>query len=395
MHAPAVPARAAGAAGPGFVPNINGFRGLCVLMVFVHHVANSGLPPKADSASAWQTGLYEAFMSFGYGVELFFMISGYVIVLSLRRHASIGAFLKDRVLRIFPVWVPLMLLLALAGTLGGWRVFAHTDWWQWLAVVVSNLLLLPPLLPLPVAHPASWSLSYEWVFYLTAAAGAALARRRLLPTPAHVLQGAGAFAMWGLGAALLMACFPRGLFFLPGVWVALCPGLAQQLARSARLAPLSLAVMLYAWYGTGIFAAEYGRPLWQVVAEGQALGVPVALLAGTHLFACVASLAAPGTGLLRTRALQALGTISYSFYLVHPMVMFAVKKAVVALLPAAHGSWAATAWFGVGSAVVSLLLAWASWRWLEKALARWLKAHWGGGAPAAPRASGMPRREAA
>ncbi len=272
----------AGSAAASFVPNINGFRGVCVLMVFLHHVANSGLPPKADTASVWQTGLYQTFMSLGYGVELFFMISGYVIVLSLRHHASIGAFLKDRVLRIFPVWVPLMLALALVGTLGSWRVFAHTDSLQWLGVVASNLLLLPPLLPLPAAHPASWSLSYEWVFYLTAAAGAALCRR---PLQAPKPQRAGVLLLWGLATALLLACFPRSLFFLPGVLVALQPALAQRLARSARLAPLSLAVLLYAWYATGIFPADYGRPLWHVIADGHALGVSIA--AGRHPPVCL------------------------------------------------------------------------------------------------------------
>jgi len=72
--------------------------------------------------------------------------------------------------------------------------------------------------------------------------------------------------------------------------------------------------------------------------------------------------------------MQRLGTISYSFYLCHPLVMFAVKRVVKATMPHAEGSWAATLVFALVSAVLSLALAWLCWRWLEKGLGQWLHA---------------------
>ena len=51
----------------------------------------------------------------GHGVELFFMISGFLIPASLVRHASVGKFFYDRALRILPVFVVLHLVLFVAG----------------------------------------------------------------------------------------------------------------------------------------------------------------------------------------------------------------------------------------------------------------------------------------
>ena len=97
-------------------------------------------------------------------------------------------------------------------------------------------------------------------------------------------------------------------------------------------------------------------------------------VAATYFFACVAMPEATSLRLLRTRAMQRLGTISYSFYLCHPLVMFAVKRMVKTVMPHAEGSWAATLVFALVSAALSLALAWLCWRWLEKGLGQWLHA---------------------
>ena len=348
-----------------YSPNINGFRGVCVLLVFLHHVANSGLPPEADAASVWQPLLHRLFMSFGYGVELFFMISGYVIVNSLRRHATISGFLLDRALRIFPVWLPVALFLCIARGLaeGGFEANVLP---QWLLLSVANLFLLPPLVPLPLLHPASWSLTYEWVFYLASALAALLWR-----SPRPQLK---AELLWGLAVAIFVACYPRALFFLPGVLVALAPDCVRPLQRAPWLVYASLPVFLLTWFSTGIFAAQFDQPLWSIVRAGHGPAVLLALVAASQLFACVAIPGAPpALALLRTRAAQHLGTISYSFYLVHPIVMSAVKRGILRWQPEARGTWEATMVFALVSALIAWGLSYLSWRWLEQGLARWLK----------------------
>ena len=92
-----------------FNPSVNGLRGLCVAFVFFFHVAKSGLPPMPPDDSIWQWDIVYVVDSASYFVEVFFMISGYVIMISLRRHPTMRGFLFDRFVRIFPLWIPVLL----------------------------------------------------------------------------------------------------------------------------------------------------------------------------------------------------------------------------------------------------------------------------------------------
>ena len=83
-----------------FNPYIHGARGLFCLIVFVFHVINSGLP----TFDFLSTGLTRHALETGkFGVELFFGISGIVILPSLHRAPSILVFILDRYARILPV----------------------------------------------------------------------------------------------------------------------------------------------------------------------------------------------------------------------------------------------------------------------------------------------------
>lgn len=354
--------------------SINGLRGFCVALVFMFHVVNSGLVPAASRDSWWQPELFYFFTTFRYGVEIFFMISGYVIVLSLRRHATIGAFFRDRALRIFPVWIPVLMSICIAGPVLGYPIFRGINVLDWLGIVAANALLLPPLLPFPEAHTASWSLSYEWLFYIVAALGLVLARPTL-PQPY-------ARWMWLLAVVAVLSCFPRAFFFLPGVLIALSPVAAQRASRLPGLSLLSLLVFLLAWRSVNIWDVTFNADtaLWALFTQIDGLALVVSLIAATHFFACVVAESGGPLRLLRSRVLQQLGTISYSFYLWHPLVMFAVKKLLLIALPGAERGWTITLCFMLLSALVSWVLSYLSWRLFEVALARWLK----GRAPSQP-----------
>src|SRR5262249_55853133 len=118
-----------------------------------------------------------------YGVELFFMISGYVILASLLRHDSLRAFFADRLLRIYPAFLLPIVLVFLTGPFMRWGFFAGIGVGDYLADFLGNLLFLPTIFPVPLAHWAAWSLSYEWAFYLAAALLVFLGRRALVSWP--------------------------------------------------------------------------------------------------------------------------------------------------------------------------------------------------------------------
>jgi peptidoglycan/LPS O-acetylase OafA/YrhL len=340
---------------------IHGLRGACVLAIFAYHVVNSGLLPPASSPSvALWLWLCDGLR---YGVEVFFMISGYVIVRSLQRHANVALFARDRVLRIFPLWLPLavaMLAAALAAShMSGIPSRALPSAWT----LVPSLLILAPVLPVTNIHPAQWSLCYELFFYVFAAAAWQVRHRAL------------ALRLLCLAPALcFVVLFPRALFFVPGVLVALYEPRLRERVALMRWAWIGLPLAWVAWLSTGTENAALSRTLIDFVAQGQGLLAVAAFLGGSSFFAWIVLFRAhPERHVLGTQGMQWLGTISFSFYLVHPIVMGGVKRV---LLPVLHlSTWPAILVFVVVSLAGSCVASYLTWKYLEVGLRRWLLSH--------------------
>src|SRR3954452_7168042 len=199
--------KAARAEKAGYNAALNGYRGLCASLVFIYHVGSAGVItlPHGDPIS---DGLTYLWTSLAYGVEMFFMISGFVILGSLLRHASVGEFLKDRFTRIFSAWVPALVAVTVVCGALNMKMLADLTLLERLGLFVVNLLLLPPIVPLPMIHFGSWSLSYEWMFYFAAATISFLVRRK---SPNRL-----SLTLWLMVAVCFVCLFPRALFFLTG-----------------------------------------------------------------------------------------------------------------------------------------------------------------------------------
>ena len=218
-----------------------------------------------------------------------------------------------------------------------------------------------PLVPLPLIHFGSWSLTYEWVFYFTAATGALLLRHRRR----------AAIAAW-IGAATAFVClYPRALFFLTGVLVFRHQAWFLRRKGWLRFPVLSLLTFLVAWKLTDANQAQLSDTLFDWVRDGRWLAACIAFIASLHMFACACLNARGEFSLLETRLFQFLGNISYSFYLWHGLVMAAVKRVVNSHIDHAHGT--AFIVFAIGCAAISLPLAWASWKVFEVALGKFVR----------------------
>jgi peptidoglycan/LPS O-acetylase OafA/YrhL len=330
---------------------VQGLRGTSILLVFFSHwyagLSAAGLYPA--TLDRYHVPLFNLGK---YGVELFFMISGFVIVRSLRRHATIGSFLIDRIARIYPLFFALHVLVFVAGPLSGHKFFAGVDAGEWLWLFVVNLLLLPGLFDLPIAQIVAWSLSYEVGFYVLAAAAMALLRR---PARGRWL----AWVAWGAVAGLMLYQHPRTFFFIPGVLAATHgPRLARLLGGlPGYLVPLWLGVYFLLWgmldpaQGQNL-AALVGADLWRALAFGGGF------LAGALFFWQVA--VRPETRAARFFAVPPmvrLGDISYSFYLWHLFVIVALRPLFRLFVVPATGELAGFWLFGIvalaGTVVVS------------------------------------------
>ena len=343
-----------------FNPALNGYRGFCALLVFCFHLGSAGvvtLPHGSRAADA----VAQLWISLAYGVEMFFMISGFVILGSLLRHATLRGFLEDRFVRIFSAWVPALAAVTAVCVLANMKMFADAGTAKSIGIFLANLLLLPPILPLPLVHQGSWSLSYEWMFYLAAVAGAWSMRRRA--------RQPWAVAVWALASALIVCLYPRSLFFLTGVLVFVARPWFGRHARWLRLPFLSLAIFLVAWRFTGADKASLGATLFTWVADGRWPAAVVAFIASVHLFASITLKASRAFAFLTGRVFQFLGTISYSFYLWHALVMSATKRVALTYLVPRHGVAIGFAFFLLSSLALGLLVSWASWALFEVRLA--------------------------
>ena len=352
---------AASATRRDFNVSLNGYRGLCALLVFVFHIGSAGI-------MAWPAGSFAAdaigfvWSSLTYGVEMFFMISGFVILGSLLRHRTVSGFLTDRFIRIYSAWVPSLIAVTLVCIVFRLEAFATATPFEALGLFVANLLLLPPIVPVRMIHQVSWSLSYEWVFYLTAAAAVLVWRRN----PRHPALPALCAAF----AALFICLFPRALFFVTGVLVFRYRDWFAAHAKWLRFPLVSLVVFLLAWRVTGAFKAHLNTTVFDFLMDGRWVAVIIAFAASLHLFASVCLGVSRQTTFLRSATFQFLGRISYSFYLWHALVMALMKRIVIAVVLPEYGTAAAVAVFAIGSLAISLPVSWLSWSLFEVRLAK-------------------------
>mgnify|MGYP003583685340 CR=1 FL=1 len=341
--------------GKGFRPDIQALRAIAVLLVLIYHVWPSLLPG-------------------GYiGVDVFFVISGYLITSLLRRELqatgtiSFVDFYARRARRLLPASL-LLLTAVLAATYAlqpmiYWRetagdviagVFYAENWWlhfKSLDYLAANES------PSVVQH--FWSLSLEEQFYfgwpLLMLAVYALARRSAGHDPLAALRS----TLWVVVA----------LSFAFSVWTALqgAPG-AGYFSTWTRVWQLGAGGIL----ALGVGAAGSSRP-WALLLGLSMIALSAILLAGGGAYpgwwALLPTLGAVlcladgpsfsawlSTRWMKWSPVQWVGDISYSLYLWHwPIVVFGK-----AYFPEGY-DWLS----GIGVVALSMALAAASKRWIE------------------------------
>lgn len=246
----------------------------------------------------------------GFGVHIFFVISGYCIAANVyqlqRRKLGAWEFFRDRALRIYPAYWAACLAAIVANLIASpfnavsIKDNFPLDWWS----AVANVFLIEPYVGVDrLLLLVSWSLVYEIGFYAIVAIGFGLFRVGiniwLLFVGAAVLAVCGLLG-WHQGVRYVLKFWPE---FLSGSVVFLALWLRAHslfLARLAILLPI-LFVLIKALSGS-----DKGWPGEMVVVAGFSL-----LL--VWLYRWDSQLAA-------WRGLNWLdwgGAISYSLYLIH------------------------------------------------------------------------------
>jgi peptidoglycan/LPS O-acetylase OafA/YrhL len=406
---------------------LDALRGIAALAVVFDHLSPYLLPEVRAHVYHWlNTG--------DYGVFVFFMISGYIVPASLERKGSVRTFWVSRVFRLYPMYLVVVGLAVLlwafdSGSLHG----ADGDP---VNSVFAQLLMMGNVLAGPNLPNVVWSLSYEMIFYLLLTA--------LFIAGVHKRSGWYALA-FGVAAVVLGGVLPRQYFshhlFSPRMFAAiadlvLLAGLAVAvLLRGApRLVGAGLtggvAVLLlafnggwiYPWEalailglmftGTALYRAEQGEYPWPRAIAVAVATIGLGIAAGlwhSHAWGLsagaetlwerrwfsaffLAGLTFGGGLLLRhvrvPRWLAWLGLISYSVYLLHPLL---IEVYYHSPWRAHHHSFGMQVWLFILFLVVLVAASSVTYLLVERPMqvagrrvARWLDARFGPDRVSAP-----------
>jgi len=342
----------------GFNPHIHGLRGLAAFMVFWCHVY-AGSFESNFYPEQWHPLLAWALHAGRYGVDLFFMISGYLITESLTRKGQVGRFLTDRVIRIYPAFLSVLIPLVVMGMLTQSKLFAVATPETWPFHILANLLFLPGVVDMPPILGVAWSLSFEAAFYITAALAFVLARAGRKELAVAVCATAG---------LLLLPQYPGVVFFYVGAFIYLFRDALLLQIRDVHYPMLSLLAFLALWHW---FIVSYHRTDASLSVSFIAT-LLVCFALGLMFFNSVVAGAGVFGAFLRSGFLQFMGTISYSFYLWHTPVMYFTKRLVQRYVVPEYGDVAGTLAFAALSLPPALLLSYFSYRIFERAAGRML-----------------------
>ncbi|MCJ2136794.1 acyltransferase [Methylobacterium sp. J-026] len=332
-----------------YLPQLDGVRALAILIVFAAHCGYSHVVPG------------------GFGVTVFFFLSGYLITTLLRIErartgaVSLSAFYLRRSLRILP---PMYLTLLVAGALYALGLL------DWMAVEPAAILgqatfltNYPGLFGTEAVLPVPlWSLAIEEHFYLAFPLAYSLWLGRLPPRRAALA------CLAVCGVVLAIRCL--------NVWRLPDYSLNYSWTHT-RIDAILFGCCLGLWHNPVIPADRAWRPrAWHAAAS---LAVILATLAArapafretlrytlqsAALFVPFAYLLhgeGPLVRLLASRPMRQLGLWSYGFYLAH----MAVVALVLHLRPGLHGVGLMLAAFPP-----TLLWCWALYRFVERPCAR-------------------------
>jgi peptidoglycan/LPS O-acetylase OafA/YrhL len=359
----------------GFHPRIESLRGIAALMVALFHsihlLSVDGIPQvylrtvwDLQGVQASLTRILMIFFNGGAAVSLFFVMSGFVLALSLARDRRpvpelAGAFVMRRFFRIYPPLALNVLVYAAAMWIvcGGWPALYNDPPPSPRAVLVNLVLVKNSV------NGASWSLIVEMMAVPFILLAHLLVRGRspwLILVPAIV----GRIAL--NTPSLVFRVRYLQLFLFMFFWGMAIPLIAPLVARRASRG--SAAIVL--WVGVALLlGARFVFGYWSrqslgVEAIGAALLVAV-IAYGPNLRVLAA---------LDGRVVRFLGRTSYSLYLYHPVFLSLGVPLVMALLGPTSMPQRYPLIVGLGFALVTvpptLLAAKLSYEWIERPVMR-------------------------
>jgi peptidoglycan/LPS O-acetylase OafA/YrhL len=294
-------------AGSDFNVAAHGLRGIASLMVFCAHILSGTAEHVYQANYAYVAAIQKPWHFGTYGVDLFFVLSGFVILPSVM-HYSTKEFAIRRFLRLYPLFFVLSIIFVILN--GATNEFPKLNT---LSAIVSGFLFLNLINGTEQLTPNAWSLTYEVIFYaFTCVSVHFLFKRFNFLGAVSVMFLAGLFWAW----------HPIVTFFVIGI------GIRALHDRAIFLPPvLAKPLEIGSLAGCIYFASQS----WFEYSPRDMINpIAIAVMICTGVYFYCASTSGSLTGkLLSGRWVAYLGTVSYSLYLVHPYTYYASRTLFV------------------------------------------------------------------
>jgi len=312
------------------IPQLDGLRGIAILLVIVWHYVVCQLPP---SHAAWIEVLNKSPLSISWsGVDLFFVLSGFLLGGILIENRASGSYFKPffirRFCRTLPLYYMVLVVFVLITSLGLYRS-GKFDWlfadpfplWSY-ATFTQGFFMLTLGKFGPTWLSVGWSLAVEEHFYLTLPFVIYFSAPRSLP---WVLLGlilmsqalrflvVYVFASHAHANFFLMPC--RADSLLAGVlvaWASRNPQFGARIASNIKRFYGILAVLF-----AGVALLAYSQETFYSTLMSRVGYSWLALFYTALLLIVLYEKSGPLAWLCRRPLLREVGIVSYGIYLLH------------------------------------------------------------------------------
>lgn len=361
------------------IPGLDGLRGFAILLVMIAHFVTGGTDNTAPGLDRW----FSRFAGCGWcGVDLFFVLSGFLITGILYDTRKSGTYLRDfyarRALRIFPLYYGVLVAIFVVlprispVEVPGLRDVSQHQVWLWTYSTNFGTILKGAgcFNSGFIFTYHFWSLAAEEQFYLVWPLVVLLLRRETLTRLCILGVCLGFVSRCGLalsgydGLYRSMPCRLDGL--LAGAFVALNVRSGRgvsSLVPAARWVGLSCGTVL------AVILATVGLEELHWVTKTAGYTLLAAFFGATLVLVLAAPASSPWAKMFGGRVIRFFGKYSYGLYVWHYVLrpVFNALFSVDVLVDHVFGQYlpARLAYMAM-SCAISVAVAWLSWRLYEK-----------------------------
>jgi peptidoglycan/LPS O-acetylase OafA/YrhL len=287
------------------------------------------------------------------GVDIFFIISGYLAVNSAIKSDTLAQYLLKRLIRLYPVYFAFLICTYLIGRIYLHNYLSTLSFYDYGLSFFYNLLLLPGLFNLPYAQWMAWALGELFILYLLWGTTSRLYTKIHKSTYYSLM-----FIALLIGFTSYVYYHPRAIFFIVGIMAYFTASSIKIDKKNNRL----LTMMSILSFIVMASLVSYSVTVYKIVHE-----YPIYIASMFGYIFILSTIMNEGiiNKLLTSYFMVFMGKISYSFFFIHSVVLLLVGYLFRWVTYTHAHQYVSLSLYFVSSFLISILLSWISYIIIE------------------------------